>query len=323
MKRYLKINSRATGAEAFTEASREELRALIAIMEHGGKALSDSELASIASISEPRARAAVAFWQGAGIVEQVQTCDGNIVEEFERRSLDGDLSDISGVEAAREIRDRDLADMIEACAHLLGKPTLHTEDTKKLVALSTEYDLDAEYVVTLAAFVTSKSKSPTVSSIVRRAVILYDKGINTVEKLEAYIKQNDEQIECEMELRRLLGIYRPLTKSQRELASVWLDEYGFGMDVIGEAYDITVNNTDKVSFAYMNKILTAWHEAGCTTVADCRKKAEADRAEKRLGSAQKKPSAKPQRPEKPRYGNFDTEDFLKRALERSYGSQED
>ncbi len=304
---------------AFAEASAEELRVIIAITEQKGYAVSEEELAKIAGISLPRARSAIAFWEGSGIIKISRAADGNIEEEFNSSLLDSDTAELSGREAAREIRDRSLRDMIEEAAALLGKPALHTEDVKRLVALHTEYGLDSEFILTLLAHLVSKSESTTVAMLVRRAKTLYEKSINTPEKLEAYIKDTEEQIAGEMELRRMLGIYRPLTKTQREFAKKWLTEYGFGLDIIGEAYDITVSNIDKVSFAYMDTMITGWHESDCRTVEDCRRKTEADRQAKKPAKANKASSKKTE--EKPRYGNFDPEEVFKRALERSYGDK--
>ena len=73
--------------------------------------------------------------------------------------------------------------------------------------------------------------------------------------------------------------------------------------------------TSRVTVGYTHKILAAWHEAGVRTLKEAEAKLESERA----ANAQKyqKPSTKKQ-PEKPRLGNFDTDEFFNRAVQRSY-----
>ena len=74
-----------------------------------------------------------------------------------------------------------------------------------------------------------------------------------------------------------IKIPRP-TKNQTELFAKWNSEYGFSPDMIYLAYEEMADHTTKVSFPYMDKVLTSWHEQGITTPAQLEtcKKAAAD-----------------------------------------------
>ena len=48
----------------------------------------------------------------------------------------------------------------------------------------------------------------------------------------------------------------------------WYGELGYGIDVIRLAYERAVENTGKLSFAYINKVLQNWHREGVRTAAD-------------------------------------------------------
>ena len=54
---------------------------------------------------------------------------------------------------------------------------------------------------------------------------------------------------------------RTLTAAEERYASSWL-EMGFEEDAIAVAYERTCLNTGGLNWAYMNKILQRWHEAG-------------------------------------------------------------
>ena len=42
----------------------------------------------------------------------------------------------------------------------------------------------------------------------------------------------------------------------------WYCEFHFSIDMLRLAYEKTVDNTGKVSFPYIHKILSTWHEKG-------------------------------------------------------------
>jgi DnaD/phage-associated family protein len=69
---------------------------------------------------------------------------------------------------------------------------------------------------------------------------------------------------------RLLQIRgRVLTAAEEKYAAAWLD-MGFDEEAITMAYERTCLNTGGLSWAYMNKILLRWHEAGLHTAAQVR-----------------------------------------------------
>ena len=58
--------------------------------------------------------------------------------------------------------------------------------------------------------------------------------------------------------------------ADKEIAYVrkWVDEYGFGMDVISAACERTIMRIHDPSFSYANTILFGWHEAGVHSLED-------------------------------------------------------
>ena len=126
------------------------------------------------------------------------------------------------------------------------------------------------------------------------------------------------------EFRKIFGIYdRALSKTEAECFERWSREYGYFTEIVGEAYDLAVMGGYKKLVFQANRLLTRWYETGCRTVADCRARFEEDEAEKkreRENSKREKKAA-----EKPRdtYSDFDPEEALRLALERSFGSDDD
>lgn len=82
-----------------------------------------------------------------------------------------------------------------------------------------------------------------------------------------------------------LDLVKP-TKKQTALADKWVLEFEFKKDMLEAAYNICVDRTGKVSFPYIDKVLTEWHSGGVKTVGDIEKadKASADKSSTRKTS---------------------------------------
>lgn len=316
---------RVIGSTAFAEASKEELRALLALIELNGEIEGADELAEAAMISPARCKAALAFWEESGVIA---IDDGRpmITEEFEDRLTAGEIDEVPAKQVADSIRDENLASMIDECALLMNQACLPNGDVKNLTALYTQYTLSAEFIVTLAAHLAGRSDL-TVRKLCNEAIRLSGKGIDNAEALDAYIKDMEESTGAEWEFRRVLGIWgRNLSASERKYFKKWSEDFGYSVSIVSEAYDLAVLNTrsGRGDLRYMDSVLSTWHEAGCRTVGDCREQIEADRLKrsKDKGTAEAKKRQKTT-PDAPRYGNFDINEAFNNAVARSFGTQDD
>jgi DnaD/phage-associated family protein len=274
----------------------------------------------MALVSPSRCRASIALWEAAGVIRED---DGTptIVDEFDERLLRGEIDETPATEVAESIRNEGLASMLEDCASMFGIACLSNTEIKQLTALITQYNLSPEYIMTLTAYRTSK-KHTTVRALCNEAIRLSDKGIQSVDNLDAYLKDLEDNLEVEWEIRHALGIYgRNLSPSERGYFKKWSEEFEYSVEIITVAYDTAVlnSNTGRGDLRYMDKILTDWHEAGCRTITECKARVEA----KKIGVADKTAKKKKSQPETPRYGNFDAKDAFMKALERSYGKEND
>jgi DNA replication protein DnaD len=102
-----------------------------------------------------------------------------------------------------------------------------------------------------------------------------------------------------------------------------LHEYGYSLPIINEAYNITVAVKSKIVYSYIDAILTAWYNAGCKTLEECKAKSEMIKHEnfKNANNSSQK-SKKNVEADTPKYTEFNSEDALLRALERSYGDSD-
>ncbi len=50
------------------------------------------------------------------------------------------------------------------------------------------------------------------------------------------------------------------------MISCWFETYGFDLDMVRLAYEISVERTGKLAFRYIDKILSNWRQLGYKTV---------------------------------------------------------
>ena len=326
-----KFLKKPSETEEFSEASVHELRVLVALYESGGALDEDSFVAS-SGTSRARLTSALALWQESGVIApsdgdgpecEVSFYGSKLTEEFSSRVQLGDLEEESAADIAKTIRNNKLASLFDECAAMMHKSMLTPAEIRRITELSSQYELSEEYIATLAAHL-CEEKMLSVGILVKRAITLVGQGIANVEALEAYVADREKERGEISEYRRIFGIYnRSLSKREREYIEKWSTVYAYGTEIVGMAYDITVMNTSKLSFAYMDKLLTDWHGAGCKTLADCERRyeehkreleaeAEAKRAktDARRGTEKKKPAT--------RFGDFDPEEAFRLALSRSF-----
>ena len=317
---YIQKPIKLTEKQAFIDASCEELRVLLAVIEDERTAGNIDLLAKTCKISKARARAALVFWQEEGVVLSEKGAP-TITEEFEERLLKGEIREEPSKAVAKSIRDSALVDMINECAAIMKRTSLNTREIKELTALHEQYALSEEYIVMLAAHL-AELGGVTVTKLVNRAIQLSEREIDTPPALERYIVEKTGDNEVERNFRAIFGIYnRALSKTEKEAFRKWSKDYGYYTEIVGEAYDVAASSVTRGYVNYADKLLTRWYETGCRTLSDCRKRYEEDLAEKKAKKTDTK-SRKAGAP-KERFGNFDVEDAFQRALDRSFGKKGD
>lgn len=167
--------------------------------------------------------------------------------------------------------DSDFRAIYGEVERLLGK-TLSTEELKILLGFNRYLGLPGEVVSVLVSWCKERNRqrgslrNPSLRSIEKEAYYWAEQGIDTLEEAAAFIRTRNLKQSRTEKLKELLQIRgRSLTPGEQRYADTWL-EMGFDNDVLAEAYDRTCVNTGGMNWAYMNKILTRWHEAGLHTL---------------------------------------------------------
>ncbi len=150
---------------------------------------------------------------------------------------------------------------------LLGR-SLNTEELKILLGFVRYLGLPTDVISVLICYCKDRarrrgsSRNPSLRTIEKEAYAWAEQGIDSMEEAAAYIQAQNLRASRLHQLMDTLQIRgRNLTPGEEKYAQQWIS-WGFEKDAIALAYDKTCLNTGGLSWAYMNKILARWHDAG-------------------------------------------------------------
>jgi DnaD/phage-associated family protein len=173
--------------------------------------------------------------------------------------------------------DKSFRDVYGELQRILGR-VLNTEELKIILGFQRYLGMDPHVICMLFSYCVARAKekgslrAPSLRSIEKEAYAWAEQGIDTVEEVSAYIQRQHQRRSQLGQLKKLLQIRdRELTATEEKYARQWL-EMGFSQDALAIAYDRTCVNTGNLSWSYMNRILTRWHEAGLHTAEQIKNK---------------------------------------------------
>ena len=167
--------------------------------------------------------------------------------------------------------DKSFQSLYGEVQRVLGR-TLNTEELKVVLGFTRYLGLPADVISLLVCYCKERARAkgnlrnPSLRAIEKEAYFWAEQGIDSMEEAVAFIQNQNIRRSRLSHLMQLLQIRgRNLTPGEEKYAKSWL-EMGFDDDVIALAYDRTCLNTGGLNWAYMNKILTRWSEAGLLTL---------------------------------------------------------
>ena len=197
-----------------------------------------------------------------------------------------------------------LADFVTEAQRVLGK-TINYYDTSIVVGLVDQLGFEEEAVLAILAYAV-RLKKATVRYAEKIALNLYDEGLTAADEVVSRIHAIEQAAETVSQIRVLFGMgSRALSSTEKKLFTKWTETYGFDMDVIRMAYDITIDAIHAPVPKYAGSILEKWYTEGLRTARDIE---EFEREKK--GTAGKVGLAK----------SYDVDDFFEASLKRSYES---
>ena len=221
-----------------------------------------TEAARVLNLTPTRVSCAMATLRQLGLWEeqkQIRTQIGERPVYSERDVLNADSCDVEFKSLRGEVE------------RLLGR-NLNTEELKILLGFIRYLGLPGDVISVLICYCKDRARqrgslrNPSLRTIEKEAYAWAEQGIDNLEEAAAFIHTQNVRASRMSRLQSQLQIRgRNLTAAEERYARSWL-EMGFEDGVIEMAYERTCLNTGGLNWAYMNKILQHWHEAGLQTV---------------------------------------------------------
>lgn len=164
--------------------------------------------------------------------------------------------------------------LVTEVQRILGKP-LSTNDLKCLYTIYDFTALPPEVILLVVRWSVERyqqkngaGRIPRMPQIQREALRWRERGVDTVEAAEAYMKRQNMLRDRAVQILALLDIHdRPPVAKEKEYIAAWVD-MGFPDETIRLAYESTVMKKRTMNWAYMDAILRDWHQKGLHTVAE-------------------------------------------------------
>lgn len=196
------------------------------------------------------------------------------------------------------------------------KPT----DIQLILYLYESVGFSPELIMYLYEYCISKSKK-NASYIEAVALSWAEQGITTVNEAEAANTCYNSNYAA---VNKAFGLNRTPGTAEKTYIDKWLTKYGLGIDIIVEACNRTIINTQKADFKYADKILENWSRNNVKTLPDIKKLDTQFNAVKNASQSAKTVRDTPQKPSNNRFNAFpqrnyskeDYEDIEKRLLNR-------
>ena len=165
----------------------------------------------------------------------------------------------SDIDGSRE----DLRQLLMVAEQYVGRQLSHS-DMETMVYICDKLEFSSDLADYLLQHCVEKGKKDF-RYIEKVALAWHEQGISSVKEAQSALRKHDKIVYTVM---KALGKTANPAPKELEYINKWTNEYGFLPDVIQEACDKTVVNTDTRRFAYADGILSKWYKAGIRKKAD-------------------------------------------------------
>lgn len=310
-------------------AGAAQLKALLYLLRHNDREISTEDIASALGLSNGDACDALQYWIYAGLLKQsenelepieenigqisdnhsnIETKTDKIASEKDIISLKDDNIKIETTEdkkthkriavpaskpTSQEVNQRateseEIAFLLQEAQLRMGR-MISPNESSTLVYLHDYQGLPAGVILMVMEYAASHNKC-NMRYIEKVALQWADEEIDTFEKAEQKLHKLEILETNWGKLLNIMGLdKRTATPSEMKYLTKWMDEWKFSMDIIKLAYYECADNTHKVVFRYINKVLESWHNAGVKTVEDVEqlKKLQEEKKSKSVKSKEK------------------------------------
>lgn len=211
----------------------------------------------------------------------------------------------------REFRNRqDTAQLLFIAESYIGKP-LTPSEVKSILFFTDTLHFSEDLIDYLLQYCIERGKK-SFRYIEKVAISWAEEGITTPEQAQAVSAGYDKRVYSIM---KALGKNSVPTDTELRFINRWTMDYAFSSDIIFEACQRTVLNTDKNRFQYADRMLSMWKDQNVRSTADIIKLDEAYHKSKRNGGRPAETDSASHKPAN-RFNQFTQNTYDFEALEK-------
>lgn len=262
-------------------ANGEFVKIYLYLLRHASQTKTLLDFTSVAdalNCTEADIQRALRYWEKAGVLDLAKDSRGNLtgivfvplkaaapqMQEAAVSAASSDSGNLS-LDKIQELKNKDeVRQILFIAEQYLGK-TLSPTDMETLLYLYDEVHLCADLMEYLLEYCVSKG-STSMAYIKKVGLAWAEQGITTVNQAKEETNLYNRNY---FTILRAFGIKNrnPLDK-EIQYMNLWLNQYGFTLEIISEACSRTVLATGKSSFSYADSILESWFKQGVHHLSD-------------------------------------------------------
>ena len=233
------------------------------------------DIANTLGLLESDLMYAINYWQNQGELFQTETgivfSNNSQTAAKQENTAENTVQDIphKTVDNLAEIiaASTELSDMFMLAQEILGK-TIAERDMETIYWFYSDLKMPPVVILQLLEYCVSKGKN-RMSYIEKVAISWNEMGLNTSESVALYLESEEQKTGFLYSIRKIMGISdRSLSQIEEKYLTKWHDEFGMSEEMIALAYEYCIIQTAKLSFPYMDKIITRWNSEGINNIAD-------------------------------------------------------
>lgn len=246
-------------------AGAEPLRVLL-WFSRCGQEFDAAACAAALGLSEQECEGCLRYWEERGVLRAAEAATAIAAPAATEPSQKPRAAAVKPVwkeVLAYQQEHKEFNAFLQEVSGRLGRPLNHGDNATLLYLITTAGIPEASVLMAVVYAVSiGKSSLRYVESLVLGWA---DEDIVTPEQVDAKITELQQTRASAEKVEKILSLTRPLTAAQAKLAHKWLTAWCFSDTMLQHAQTITLENCDKFSTAYMDKILERWHAEGVKT----------------------------------------------------------
>lgn len=261
-------------------ATPSQLKVLLYLLRHQCASIDLKQLSEALSMNEELIEEAVMFWEQTdlfAISEKNNASSDPVSSSILEKQITETSSSITAQRSSSDItltpseiaaelkRDAGLMNLFRMAEQLTGEPLNHMQQ-RSLLWQYQYLSVSGDIILTIMSYCRSMGKN-SIQYAEKLLTAWWNRGICTMQQINDEIVKDQQRRSYHGTIARTLDMNRPPTPKQREYFDSW-QTMQIPVDLIRYAYEKTIEQTNKLSLAYMQKILTTWAEAGYKTRED-------------------------------------------------------